>query len=164
MPVRLAGMLGRRLLSVDAGQRALRLRRGALAASAGGGMKKAGRVHRCRSLHLARGRNRIVELKERAADRAEVTTAKLIAMCLETYNKALEWKQGAAAVAAIKEAGILSGKRVERQEIGSAGEFDKLTMAELEKMLAEEYERIRAIPTLELEAEECIRQTGGLMR
>ena len=41
--------------------------------------------------------------------------------------------QYAAAVAAVKEKGVLSGKRVERRESGSPGEF-----AELENMTADE--------------------------
>jgi hypothetical protein len=46
---------------------------------------------------------------------------------------AMDAGQYAAAVAAVKEKGVLSGKRVERRESGSPGEF-----AELENMTADE--------------------------
>ena len=50
---------------------------------------------------------------------------------------AMESKQHGAAVSALKEKGILSGKRVERAEIGEPGEFDRLTDDELEHLIHE---------------------------
>jgi hypothetical protein len=47
-----------------------------------------------------------------------------------------------AAVAAIKEKGVLSGQRVERKEVGPPDSFDHLTDDELERALVE---RIRAL-------------------
>jgi hypothetical protein len=46
------------------------------------------------------------------------------------------------AVAAIKEKGVLSGKRIERAEVGAAGEFDALTDDELERALLERVTRL----------------------
>jgi hypothetical protein len=49
----------------------------------------------------------------------------------EARVRAMELKQISAAVAAIKEKGVLSGLRVERQERGQPGEFDHLSDEEL---------------------------------
>jgi len=51
--------------------------------------------------------------------------------------RAMESGQLSAAVSALKEKGVLSGKRVERSEIGAPGEFDHLNDDELERALAE---------------------------
>ncbi|MGA8693996.1 MAG: hypothetical protein WB689_09130 [Xanthobacteraceae bacterium] len=45
--------------------------------------------------------------------------------------------QLSAAVAAIKEMGVLSGQRIERREIGAPGEFGALNDDELERALVE---------------------------
>jgi hypothetical protein len=42
-------------------------------------------------------------------------------------KRAIESGQLSAAVAAIKEKGVLTGQRIERKEIGAPGEFDPLT-------------------------------------
>jgi hypothetical protein len=47
-----------------------------------------------------------------------------------------------AAVTAIKEKGILSGKRIERREIGAPGEFETMTDEELERALMERIARL----------------------
>jgi hypothetical protein len=51
-------------------------------------------------------------------------------------------KQFSAAIAAIREMGVLSGQRIERREIGAPGEFEALTDDEL---LAALRERLRAL-------------------
>ena len=51
-----------------------------------------------------------------------------------------------AAVAAIKEKGVLSGKRIERSEVGSPGEFDHLTDDELERALIERLAQLGFAP------------------
>jgi phage terminase small subunit len=56
--------------------------------------------------------------------------------------RALENGQLSAAVTAIKEKGILSGKRIERAEIGTPGEFETMTDDELERALMERLERL----------------------
>jgi len=51
-----------------------------------------------------------------------------------------------AAVAAIKEKGVLSGKRIERSEVGSPGEVDHLTDDELERALIERLAQLGFAP------------------
>ena len=76
---------------------------------------------------------RVSEILERAAARVEVTVAGLIEKAERDYDAAYEAKQYNAAMSAIKEIGVLSGKRVERAEQGGPGEF-----AHLENMSADE--------------------------
>jgi hypothetical protein len=54
----------------------------------------------------------------------------------------LESGQLSASGTAIKEISILTGHRVERSEVGAAGEFDALTDDELERMLVERIARL----------------------
>jgi hypothetical protein len=67
------------------------------------------------------------------AERAAVTVESLIDEAEQARYGAMEAGQYAAAVAAVKEKGVLSGKRVERRESGAPGEF-----AEIENMTAEQ--------------------------
>src|SRR5260370_32037851 len=76
---------------------------------------------------------RVRELQERGAARAEVTVESLIREAEEIRKEALAARQFSAAIAAVREKGILSGKRVERSERGPPGEF-----ADLENMSADE--------------------------
>jgi hypothetical protein len=50
--------------------------------------------------------------------------------------------QISAAVSAIKEKGVLSGKRIERSEVGAPGEFETMTDEELERALIERIARL----------------------
>jgi len=59
---------------------------------------------------------RLGELQNRAAKRTEVTVESLIAEAEEVRRLAVEKGQLSAAIAAIKEKGVLSGKRIERSE------------------------------------------------
>ena len=61
----------------------------------------------------------------------------------EVRVRAMESGQFSAAVAAIKEKGVLSGKRVERAEVGPPGAFEALTDNELERALIERFSAIR---------------------
>ncbi len=88
--------------------------------------------------------SRIAELHRRGVDRAVVTVESLIREVDEARALAMSINQPAAAVAAIKEKGVLSGKRVERSEQGLPGEF-----AELDGMTTDE---LRAYLTAEGEA------------
>jgi hypothetical protein len=54
-------------------------------------------------------------------------------MAIAVYDQAKERGQNAAAIAAVKEIGVLTGIRAERRESGEPGEF-----AELENMTAEQ--------------------------
>lgn len=59
---------------------------------------------------------RVAELQERSALRVEVTQASLIEEAEQVRAKALEAGQFSAAVAAIREKGVLAGIRVEKRE------------------------------------------------
>ena len=81
-------------------------------------------------------RARIAEIQGRSAARAEVTVLSLIAEAEEVRVKAIKENQLSAAIAAIKEKGILSGKRIERGELGKPGDYDRLTDDELNDRIA----------------------------
>jgi hypothetical protein len=49
-------------------------------------------------------------------------------------------------VAAIKEKGVLSGKRIERTEAGAPGAFEAMTDAELERALVERFSALGLSP------------------
>jgi phage terminase small subunit len=87
---------------------------------------------------------RVRELQERGAARAEVTVESLIREAEEIRKEALAARQFSAAIAAVREKGVLSGKRVERSERGVSGEY-----ADLENMTADE---LRAVLVEGLEA------------
>jgi phage terminase small subunit len=76
---------------------------------------------------------RVAELQGRAAKNAVVTLESLIAEVEEARQLAIAINQPSAAVAAIREKGVLSGKRIERAERGLPGEF-----ADLEAMKPDE--------------------------
>jgi phage terminase small subunit len=78
-------------------------------------------------------RERVQQITAVGAERAAVTVESLINEAEQARQGAMEAGQYAAAIAAIKEKGVLSGQRVERRESGSPGEF-----AELENMTADE--------------------------
>lgn len=59
---------------------------------------------------------RVAEIIDRASVRVEITLARLMEMAATVYNAALEQGQNAAAIAAVKELGVLTGHRVERRE------------------------------------------------
>jgi phage terminase small subunit len=71
------------------------------------------------------------------AARANVTPESLMDQAEKILAGAMNGHQYGAAVSALKEKGILSGKRIERSEIGGPGEFDHLSDQELERMLFE---------------------------
>lgn len=74
---------------------------------------------RSNASHLTTNHNvlkRIEELKSRSAIRAEVTAASLIDEAEEIRAAALAAGQFSAAIAAVKEKGVLSGHRVEKRD------------------------------------------------
>src|SRR5262249_51901999 len=76
-----------------------------------------------------------------AAERAAVSRQSLIEKAEALYAQAKESGQTAAAVAALKEIGVLSGIRIERSERGSPGEYDfidKLSVEDLRLLAAGE--------------------------
>ena len=74
---------------------------------------------------------------ERAAIACDVTTESLIAECEAARLMAIELKQPQSILAAIKEKGVLSGKRIERSEQGEPGEFDGLNEQELAEYIGQ---------------------------
>jgi hypothetical protein len=70
-----------------------------------------------------------------AVERAAITKEALIAKAEEVRVQAMEKGQFSAAVAALKELGILTGLRIERSERGSPHEFSELSDADLLKEL-----------------------------
>jgi hypothetical protein len=79
---------------------------------------------------------RLNEIKNAGAKRAGVTVEGLIAECDEALALARELRNPTAMVAAIKEKGVLSGKRVERRESGAPGDFGWIENASAEELQA----------------------------
>jgi hypothetical protein len=76
---------------------------------------------------------------------AASSTPRSLASSLEPEEvrvRAMANGQLSAAVSTIKEKGILSGKRIERSEVGTPGEFEALTDDELERALMERMARL----------------------
>jgi hypothetical protein len=72
---------------------------------------------------------RLNEIKNAGAERAAVTVESLIAECDEARRIAIEDRNPQAMIAATREKGVLSGKRIERSERGEPGEFDWIERA-----------------------------------
>jgi hypothetical protein len=120
------------------------------------------------SSHLARSdeiTNRVQEItsdmleRERAtakaaAERCVVTRQSLIQKAEALYEQAKKAGQTAAAVAALKEIGILSGIRIERSERGQPGEFDWLDRLNVEEL--------RALANGELDVEEYRKESRAV--
>jgi phage terminase small subunit len=82
-------------------------------------------------------RQRVAEIQQRGAERAEVTVESLMTELDEAIALARAVKNPSAFVAAVKEKGVLSGQRVERREVGEPGEFDALPDDEIESKVFE---------------------------
>jgi len=82
---------------------------------------------------------RVQELTRKAAEKAKITVETLLRELDDIRQRAMASGQLSAGVAAIKEMGVLSGVRVERKEVGAAGEFDHLSDDELERLLVERF-------------------------
>jgi hypothetical protein len=78
------------------------------------------------------------------ATRANVTPESLMDQAQAILEQAMRSGQLAAAVSALKEKGILSGKRIERAEVGGPGEFDHLSDAELLAAIRERFARLES--------------------
>jgi hypothetical protein len=65
----------------------------------------------------------VAEIRKPAADRPEITQDELIKRADEIFKLAMASGQLGAAVNALKELGILSGRRIERAERGEPGEL-----------------------------------------
>jgi hypothetical protein len=73
----------------------------------------------------------VAELRAPVADKLEITLSLLIERADQIYRQAMLAGQFNAAISALKELGVLSGKRVERSERGEPGEFDRMSDEEL---------------------------------
>ena len=91
---------------------------------------------------------RVSEILGKRAEKANITVESLLAEAEQCRAMAVESGQIAAAIAAIREKGVLSGKRVERSERGQPGEFEAI-----ENMTAEELQNYLASPELDDEHE-----------
>ena len=85
---------------------------------------------------------RIMEINGKGAELAEITVASLIAEAEEARKLAMELGQPAAAIGAVREKGVLSGRRVERQESGQPGAF-----ADIDAMTADQLRAFVARPS-----------------
>jgi phage terminase small subunit len=83
-------------------------------------------------------RRRVSELQSRASDGLVITLQWLVEKAEEARSLAMANGQTSAAVAAIKELGVLSGKRVERSENGNPGDFDRMSDDELAEFVRRE--------------------------
>jgi phage terminase small subunit len=86
---------------------------------------------------------RIDELKQKVAKKMEITQESLIAEAEEIRELAIRDKQYNAALGAVKEKGILSGKRVEKSEQGQPGDFfDNLSDLEAAQAIKKQREEL----------------------
>jgi hypothetical protein len=76
------------------------------------------------------------------AARANVTVETLIDDSEKVFQRAMEIGQLSAANTAIKGKGILSGKWIERAEVGTPGEYETMTDDELERQIMERLARL----------------------
>jgi hypothetical protein len=88
----------------------------------------------------------VAEIRKPAADCLEITQDDLIKRADEIYKLAMSAGQLGAALNALKELGILSGKRIERAERGEPSEFDRMSDEELRKAVLDSAERLGLVP------------------
>ena len=89
---------------------------------------------------------RIREIQFQAVDLTQITVASLVGAADEAREAALAEKQISAAVAAIKEMGILTGLRIDRREVGKPGEFERMNDEELAHFIASESAKLIDLP------------------
>jgi hypothetical protein len=89
---------------------------------------------------------RVAEILGRGAARIEVTVESLVREAEEARVAAMELGQVSAAVAAIKEKGVLSGKRIERHEVDKAGAFEALSDDDLAAEIAAKLSEVGIAP------------------
>jgi hypothetical protein len=79
------------------------------------------------------------------AAKANVTAESLMDQAETILARAMDSHQYGAAVSALKEKSILSGKRIERSEVGLPGEFDHLSDDELRDEIVREVRELGLI-------------------
>jgi hypothetical protein len=100
--------------------------------------------HACRLAGNGKVRARVTELQSKAASRAEITLASLLDEAEEARCLAIQMKNPAAAIAAIKEKGVLSGIRIEKRE-NTNRKIEEMTDAELAAELADVRASLKAL-------------------
>jgi hypothetical protein len=88
----------------------------------------------------------VAELKAPVADKLEITLSLLIERADMIFQQATAAGQFNAAISALKELGVLSGKRIERSERGGPGEFDRMSDEELRAALTEQARAMGSTP------------------
>jgi hypothetical protein len=78
------------------------------------------------------------------AAKANVTPESLMEQAQAILEQAMKSGQLSAAVSALKEKGILSGKRIERSEVGGPGEFEQMSDEELWQAIKERFAKLAA--------------------
>jgi len=97
----------------------------------------AAEVSACKLLRHPKVVARLEQLKNRLAAKIDVTLASLIAEAESARVLAMSIDQPSAAVAAIKEKGVLAGLRVEKAERKNINDVRRLTNAELDAEIAD---------------------------
>ena len=90
--------------------------------------------------------NLTAELRAPVADKLEITLSLLIERADQILKRAMAAGQFNAAIGALKELGILSGKRVERSERGEPGEFDRMSDEELREAVDAQARELGYVP------------------
>jgi hypothetical protein len=85
---------------------------------------------------------RLKEIKGKQAAKAVVTAESLIQEAEEARLAAMASGQNNAACSAVKVKAVLSGKWIERAEIGAPGEYETMTDEELERQIMERVARL----------------------
>jgi Viral alkaline exonuclease len=80
---------------------------------------------------------RVKELTQEAAKRTIFDKEKLIEMHNRIFNQGMSSGQLAPAGTAVKEISVLTGHRIERQEVGGPGEYEAMGDDELERQIME---------------------------
>jgi hypothetical protein len=88
----------------------------------------------------------VAELRAPVADKLEITLSLLIERADMIFRQAMAAGQFNAAISALKELGVLSGKRVERSERGEPGEFDHMSDEELREAVTEQARALGFVP------------------
>jgi hypothetical protein len=88
----------------------------------------------------------VAELKAPAADKLEITLSLLIERADQIFRQAMAAGQFNAAIGALKELGVLSGKRIERSERGEPGEFDRMSDEELREAVDAQARELGYVP------------------
>jgi hypothetical protein len=93
---------------------------------------------------------RLKEIKGAVAARTIVTTETLINEAEEARVAAMRSGQNSAACTAVKVKSVLSGKWIERAEVGAPGEYEALSDEELERQIMERVARLGLTDVLTL--------------